>query len=51
MGAWMAMGPCGCTAVTVEPVDTECDYSLEQTLAADERGDEDRESTEELPGR
>ena len=30
--------------------DTECDYSLEQTLAADERGDEDRESTEELPG-
>ena len=25
------------------------DYSLEQTLAADERGDEDRESTEELP--
>lgn len=30
--------------------DTECDYSLEQTLAADERGDEDRESTEEFPG-
>jgi len=26
------------------------DYGLERILAADERGDEDRESTEELPG-